>query len=167
MVEIMLINTHNNLLNIVYKQKINVNKINRKKENKIVKTYEYKEVNIPVELITYWKDILKQELNTLYLVTYYYNGIEKNFITPLEVTYETDITGLKNDSENIINPERIVEIPVRTHGTPKDKKYFIRHSKNFTFTEDFLTWTVNPYLNDPVMKTRGLVSIDNTKILAP
>lgn len=163
----MLINTHKNLLNIVYKQKININRISRKKEDKVVKTYEYKEVNIPVDLINYWKDILKQELETLYLVTYYYDGIEKNFITPLQVTYDTDITGLKNDSDIIITPERIVEIPVRTHGKATDKKYFIRHSKKFTFTEDFLTWTVNPYVSDPLLKTGGLVSIDNTKILAP
>lgn len=168
MVEIMLINTHNNFLNIVYKQKVSIYKINRKnKDNKVTKTYEYKEVNIPVEILNYWKSILGKSFNLteLYLVTYIVNGVTSNFITPLKVEYSTDLTGFCNSTEVPIVPERIINIPIRKHGKATNPKYFIRHNKSFSFTEDFVTWIVNPYLEDPVLNSMGLVSVGNQQVL--
>lgn len=167
MVDIMLINTHNNFLNIVYKQKVTVNKINRKDKNKkVTKTYEYKEVNIPVELLTYWNSILScEEIEELFLVTYIVNGVTGNFITPVKVEYDTDLSSFCNNTEVPIVPERIISIPLRKHGKASNPKYYIRHNKMFTFTEDYLTWVLNPYLKDPVLNTMGLVSVENRQVL--
>lgn len=160
MVELMLINTHSNKLNVTYKQKVTINKIKNKN-----KTYEYKEVNIPVELLTYWKEILKEDIEHLYLVTYINNGVTGNFITPCKVEYDTDLTGFNNSTEVPIVPERIIVIPLRKHGKPNNRKYFIRNNKELVFTEDSLTWFVNPYLKDPVLNTMGLVSVGSTEFL--
>lgn len=157
----MLINTHNNKLEIKYKQKITINKINTSKG------YVYKEITIPTELIRYYHSIRHSEIDTLYYVLCNHEGNIKHFITSEEVTLNTDIGSLYPSADEVVTPERIVEIKVRVHGNKtKNPRYFFRvDEKIIKITEDVVIFTINPYAEDPVTKTYGLGRIDNLILL--
>ena len=160
MVYAMLINNTQNKLEVKYKQQITLNKV------KTGKGYTYKEITIPTELIRYYTSITHKEVNTLYYILCNYEGSIKNFITPLEVTENTDISLIYPNAEEIVTPERIIKIPVRVHGNKKkNPRYFFRINKNFKVNEDYIIFTINPYAIDPLTKVYSLCSIDNLILL--
>lgn len=161
MVYPMLINTQNNKLEIRYKQQLTINKVNT------AKGYVYKEITIPTELIRYYHSITQEEIKTIYYVLCNYNGSIKHFITPLEVTEDTEISSLYPAAEEIITPERIIKLKVGIHGNKtKNPRYFFRlNEKLIAVTEDYILFSINPYLVDPVSKVCGLCRIDNLILL--
>ncbi|MBE6513411.1 MAG: hypothetical protein E7Z75_09795 [Methanobrevibacter olleyae] len=163
----MLKNTYENNIRITYKQNITINKVKTK-----TKTYEYKEVYIPVELLNYWTSITHEEVKTLGYIVSLYNGLKTSFITPLTMLpedtnclYDTDISRLHNSPE-VVKPVRVIPIRVSKRGKKNSPDYFIRlNSKEFVTSQDFLEFVINPYLDDPILKVKGLVSIENLVIL--
>lgn len=161
MVYPMLINTQNNKLEIKYKQQITINKVNT------AKGYVYKEITIPTELIRYYHSITHTTIDTLYYVLCNYQGNIKHFVTPMEVTKDTEVSSLYPTAEDIITPERVIKLQVRIHGNKiKNPRYFFRlNEKLITVTEDYIEFVINPYLVDPVSKVSGLCSIENLILL--
>lgn len=161
MVYPMLINTQNNKLQIKYKQQITLNKVNTGKG------YTYKEITIPTELIRYYTSITHEEIKTMYYVLCNYNGSIKQFITPLEVKKDTDVSLLYSTAEEVVTPERIIKLSVKIHGNKiKNPRYFFRlNDKLVKLTEDHIEFIINPYLVDPITKVYGLCSIENLIIL--
>lgn len=157
----MLINTHTNKLEVKYKQKVTLNQI------KTGKGYTYKEITIPTELIRYYTSITHEEVKTLYYILSNHDGSIKHFLTPSEVAEDTDISLLYSSAEGVVTPERVVKIPVKIHGNKsKNPRYFFRLDEDlFRITEDYIEFTINPYLIDPVSKCYGLCRMDNLIIL--
>lgn len=140
MVYLMLINTHNNKMKIEYKQQVTINKV------KTGKGYEYKEITIPTDLIRYYSTIIHEEVTTIYYVLSNYNGNIKIFVTPVEVTSDTDISLLYPSADVTITPDKVIKIPVKIHGNKKkNPRYIFRINKKFKLTEDYIVFTVNPY----------------------
>lgn len=166
MVYPMLINTEENNLNIVYKQKISINKIENQN-----KTYEYKEIYLPVELLNYWNSILSEKIETIFYVISNYGGVNTTFITPsaeepknIDVK-NMDISILHNVSQ-MVTPYRVIPIKLRKRGNPDNLKYFIRlNNKEFVTGKEYVRFKINPYLDDPILKVKGLVSLQDIVIL--
>lgn len=166
MVYPMLINTTDNNLRIIYKQNLSTNKI--KNKNKI---YSYKEINIPVELLKYWKSVIKEEIKTIAYVISLYNGVQTGFITPLSVDpedvnlYDNDISMLHNTAE-CVTPFRVIPLRVYKRGNAERPKFFLRLNDNeFITSMEYVEFIVNPYLDDPILRVKGLVSVDNLVLL--
>lgn len=166
MVYPMLINTEENNFNVIYKQNISINKI--KNNNK---TYEYKEVNIPVELLNYWNTITPEEIKTICYVVSLHEGVTTSFITPStlepkEVNLEdVDLSLLHNVSKRV-TPYRVIPIKLRKRGNSKKLKYFIRlNDKEFVTPKEYVQFKINPYLDDPCLRVKGLVSLQELVIL--
>lgn len=158
---LMLINTHTNKLEIRYKQQITINKVNT------AKGYVYKEITIPTELIRYYNSITQEEISNLYYVICNYDGNNKHFITPFEVSEFTEVSSLYPTAEDIVTPVRVIKLKVGIHGNKsKNPRYFFRlNEKLVTVTEDHILFSINPYLEDPVSKIYGLCRIDNLVLL--
>lgn len=166
MVYPMLINTTENNLRVIYKQNISTNKIKNKN-----KTYSYKEVNIPVELLKYWQSITHEEIKTIAYVVSLYDGLKTTFITPFNCMPEdvdlsdTDISTLHNSPE-VVTPFRVIPIRVHKRGKPDKPKYFLRlNDKEFVTNVDYVEFVINPYLDDPILRVKGLVSVGNLVML--
>ena len=162
----MLINTTNNNLRVVYKQNLSTNKINNKN-----KLYAYKEINLPVELLKYWQSITKEEIKTIAYVISLHGGVKTSFITPLTVKPEdvnlsdNDISMLHNTAETV-TPFRVVPLRVYKRGKPERPNYFIRlKDTEFITNVEYVEFIVNPYIDDPILKVKGLVSVDNLILL--
>lgn len=167
MVYPMLINTEDNRLKVSYKQNINTNKF--KSNNKL---YEYKEINIPVELLNYWKSILNDEIKNIAYIVSSHDGLMTAFITPVTVDAEDvnlldmDISLLHNVPE-VVKPFRVILLKVRSRGNVNSKKYFIRLNKKEvrTGSKGYVNFFVDPYRDDPILKTKGLVTLDGVIVL--
>lgn len=162
----MLIKTVDNQLNVMYIQNVNTNKITSKK-----KEYEYKEINIPVELLNYWKIFKPEGIDTIGYVVSLYGGLMTTFLTPFtaeeipDEMLKEDISILHNAPE-VVTPYKIIPIKVRKRGKVDNPKYFIRvDSKQFKLLTNYVEFIVNPYIDDPYLKTKGLVSISNLVLL--
>lgn len=157
----MLINTLQNKLEIKYKQQVTLNKV------RTGKGYTYQEITIPTELIRYYTSITHKEIQTLYYVLCNYNDDIKHFITPFEVTVNTDVSLLYATAEDIVTPERVVKIHVKIHGNKvKNPRYFFRLNDKFIkLNEDYVEFTINPYAEDPVSKIYGLCELNNLIVL--
>lgn len=167
MVYPMLINTNDNNLRIKYKQNLSTNKIRNKK-----KIYSYKEINLPVELLNYWQSVTLEEIKTIGYIVSMYNGLKTSFITPLtcmpeevEYLYKADLSTLHNSPE-VVEPYRVIPLRVRKRGKPDKPKYFIRvNDKLFQTEVDAVEFVINPYLDDPILGVKGLVSLDKLVML--
>lgn len=166
MVYPMLINTTENNLRVIYKQKVSTNEIKNKN-----KTYSYQEVNIPVELLKYWQSITNEKINTIAYVVSLYDGLKTTFITPLNCMpedvrlYDTDISIVHNSPE-VVTPVRVIPIRVHKRGKPEKPKYFVRlNNKEFITGVEYVEFIINPYLDDPILRVKGLVSVANLVML--
>ena len=161
----MLINTEENIINIVYEQNISINKIKNK-----TKTYEYKQINIPVELLTYWKSILHDEIRSICYIISEHNGTYTNFITPSaelpeDVDYSnTDISLLHNVSKKV-KPYRVIPLKLRKRGAKNNPKYFIRLNDDFITQCEYVRFIINPYRDDPLLRVKGLVSLQELEVM--
>ncbi len=150
----MLIKTKDNKLNIIYKQNISINRVNSGG-----KQYEYKEINIPVELLNFWKSVLGGEITG---IGYVVSGGNGSFITP----FVGCVDEWGDYFSSGVGSCRVVPVKVRKRGTAGNPKYFIRvDSKQFKLLTNYVEFVVNPYMDDPYLKTKGLVSISNLVLL--
>ena len=162
----MLINTDENILNVVYKQKISTNKI--KNANK---TYEYNEVNIPVELLNYWSSITKEEIKTICYIISQYDGVKTTFITPSyddpkNINLDDIDLSILHNVDQRVTPYRVIPIKLRKRGNENNLKYYIRlNNREFITPNEYVRFKVNPYRDDPILRVKGLVTLDDLIIL--
>ena len=140
-------NTSTYITTVQYKQKVRTNEVktqNRNKKTKAIenKTYHYKEVTIPADIVKYFETLLNGELLE---VSYIVIG-ELQYITPFNVE-GVDWSGLDPSYNQDTRPERSPVFQVRRQGNPKRPRYYIRFRGGVELA-DFITFTLNTSIID-------------------